>query len=306
MILDLTGWDVASLLFKFLWYLGVIASVGGIFSVWLLADSSRRGLTWSLTYSLAGALLGFQAVIFYFLVQVGSASGADLSGMLNWSMIRLYMDLEVGETSLFRMAIFLLLALGQIGTLAYLARLSRPPDQFFFRLFYRLNAAALLLLLLSFQATGHVAPLTLPARLALVFHVLAAALWLGSLVPLHRATRIYEENQAQQLLALFSRRASVMVAVLLVAALYLVTRFLSSPGQLIATVYGASLLLKLVLVCALLGLAALNRWRLVPAMSQRAVILQLRRSIKLEVLLGMLVLALTVYLSTVIGPPVHG
>ena len=97
MLPDLTSWDIASLAFKMLWYLGVIAAVGGTFSMWLLADSSRKGLSWSLGYSLAGALIGFHAVILYFLTQVGAANNAGLSGMLDWSMIRFYMDLEVGK-----------------------------------------------------------------------------------------------------------------------------------------------------------------------------------------------------------------
>jgi len=305
MLPDLSSWDIASLVFKMFWYLGVVAAVGGTFSVWLLDDTSRKGLTWSLWYSLAGALLGFHAVILYFLTQVGAVNNAGLAGMLDWSMIRFYMDLEVGETSLLRMAVFLLLILGQIGVLAYLARLTRPPGQAFFRVFYRLNAAALLLLLLSFQATGHVAPLTVTARIALVLHVLGVSLWLGSLLPLLRATRIYDADQAQLLLSQFSSRATVMVAVLLIGAIYLLTQLLSAPQELFNSAYGVSLVLKITLVCALLSLAALNRWWLVPLLANPGAILHIRRSISLEMVFGLLILATTVTLSTVIGPASH-
>ena len=305
MLPDLTGWDVASLTFKMLWYLGVIAAVGGTYSIWLLADTSRKGLNWSLLYSLVGALLGFHAVILYFLAQVGAASNAGFSGMLDWSMIKFYMDLEVGETSLLRMAVFLLLVLGQIGVLAYLARLTKPPGQAFFRVFYRLNAAALLLLLLSFQATGHVAPLSLPARIAIVLHVLGVALWLGSLLPLLRATRLYDPEQAQLLLSQFSSRASIMVTVLLIAAAYLLMQLIATPQELVNSVYGVSLLFKITLVCALLSLAALNRWWLVPLMTKPGAMLHIRRSITLEMVFGLSILAVTVYLSTVVGPSSH-
>jgi len=305
MLPDLTSWDIASLVFKLSWYLGVIAAVGGTFSLWLLADTSRKGISWSLSYSLAGSLLGFHAVILYFLAQVGAANNAGFSGMLDWSMIRFYMDLEVGETSLLRMAIFLLLVLGQIGVLAYLGRLTRPPGQAFFRVFYRLNAAALLLLLLSFQATGHVAPLSLPARIALVLHVFGVALWLGSLLPLLRATRIYDTEQAQLLLSQFSGRATIMVAVLLIAAVYLLTQLLSAPQELFNSVYGVSVMLKVALVCALLSLAALNRWWLVPLLANSGAMHHIRRSITLEMVFGLLILAATVFLSTVIGPATH-
>lgn len=305
MLPDLTSWDVASLVFKMFWYLGVIAAVGGTFSVWLLADTSRRGISWSLSYSLAGALLGFHAVILYLLVQVGAVNDSGPAGMLDWPMIRFYMDLEVGESSLLRMSVFLLLVLGQIGVLAYLGRLTRPPGQAFFRVYYRLNAAALLLLLLSFQATGHVAPLPVVARIALVLHVLGVALWLGSLLPLLRATRIYDASQAQLLLSQFSSRATVMVAVLVAGAVYLLTQLLSAPQELINSPYGVSLVLKIALVCALLSLAALNRWWLVPQLTSPEATLHIRRSIKLEMVFGVLILAVTVYLSTVIGPATH-
>jgi putative copper resistance protein D len=305
MLPDLSNWDFAGLVFKLLWYLGVFASVGGTASMWLLTDSSRRGLTWSLAYSLTGALLGFHAVILYFLTQVGAANNAGLRGMLDWSMIRFYMDLEIGETSLLRMAVFLLLVLGQIGVMAYLGRLTRPPGQAFFRLFYRLNAAALLLLLLSFQATGHVAPLSLPARIALVLHVTAVALWLGSLLPLLRATRIYDFEQAQVLLSRFSSRATFMVVVLLIAAFYLLVELLTAPQDLIFSAYGLSLLIKAVLVCGLLSLAALNRWWLVPQLTDAAAVLRIRRSITAEMVTAVLILFVTVFLSTVIGPPSH-
>jgi putative copper resistance protein D len=305
MLPELSNWDFASLVFKLLWYLGVIASLGGTASVWLLADSSRRALTWSLAYSLAGALLGFHAIILYFLIQVGAANNAGLSGMFDWSMIRLYMDLEIGETSLLRMAVFLLLVLGQLGVMAYLGRLIRPPGQAFFRLFYRLNAAALLLLMLSFQATGHVAPLSLPARIALVLHVTAVSLWLGSLLPLLRATRVYDFEQVQLLLSRFSSRATFMVVVLLGAALYLLLELLAAPGDLLNSAYGISLLIKMVLVGGLLSLAALNRWWLVPQLNDAAAVLRIRRSISAEIVTALLILIVTVFLSTVIGPAAH-
>ena len=302
---ELSSWDIASLVFKMFWYLGVITAVGGTFSVWLLADSTRKGLFWSLVYSLFGALLGFQAVVFYFLSQVGAANASGLTGMFDWSLIRFYMDLEVGETSLLRMTVFLLLAAGQIGVLAYIARLTRPPGQAFFKMFYRLNAAVLLLLLLSFQATGHLAPLAISARISLVLHVLAMALWLGSLLPLLRATRIYEVGQAQLLLSRFSSRATGMVVVLLITAIYMLFQLLSSPREFINSGYGASLLIKIVLVFSLLGLAALNRWKLVPQLSHAGALHQIRRSIRFEIIISLLILSVTAFLSTVIGPPSH-
>lgn len=302
---EIDFWAVAGLVTKLFWYLGVLAAVGGTFSVWILSDASRKGLRWSLIYSLAGALIGFHAVIGYFLVQVGAANDSGLAGMLDWPLIRFYLGLDVGEASLFRMAIFLVLAALQAATLAYLWRRSSPPESGQFRLFYRLNGAALLFLLLSFQSTGHIAPLAFPVRTSLVLHVIAAFLWLGSLLPLARAVWMFDSVQLQSVMRLFSRRASVLVAVLLGTALIMLFQVLESPAALTTSVYGLSLLLKMSLVAALLSLAALNRWLLVPNLEQPGGRTHLRRSITLEMVFGLLVLATTVYLSTVIGPETH-
>lgn len=305
MFVNLSGWELAGLLLKLCWLLGVIAAVGGTFSVWLLADHSRRGLRWSIGYTLAGSLVGFHAVIGYFLVQIGAANANGLAGMLDWSMIRFYLELSIGETSLLRMGLFLVLVLGQLFTLAYLGRLSKPPGQVFFRFFYRLNAVALLVLLLSFQATGHLAPLGLAARFALVIHVLCAALWLGSLLPLWRSTRSYERETVQQVMRHFSRRATFLVGFLLAAALFLSISLLGGPMELVNSAYGLTLLLKAALAGVLLTLAAMNRWRLVPALEGGGSVEPLRRSIALEIVVGLAVLTVTVVLSTVIGPGSH-
>lgn len=305
MLPSLSAWEFVSLLSKLCWYLGVTGVAGGTVSVWVLADHSRRGLQWSVLFTLAGALLGFHAVIFYFLAQVGAASNSGLSGMFSWDLIRFYLKLGVGETSLMRMGVFLILVLGQLFALGYLNRLTRPPGQTFFRLFYRLNGIAVLFLLLSFQATGHTAPLGLAARVAIILHVLCVALWLGSLIPLLRSTRQFEPGQVQTIMRQFSRRATVVVSVLLAAAGLLVLNLIASPGELLSSAYGVSLLLKTALVSALLALAAVNRWLLVPLLENPGGIGHLRRSISLEIVVGLLVLAITVYLSTVIGPLTH-
>jgi putative copper resistance protein D len=305
MFASLSTWEIVSLLSKLCWYLGVTGVAGGIASVWILADHSRRGLQWSVLFTLAGALLGFHGVIFYFLAQVGAASNTGLTGMFNWGLISFYLNLGVGETSLLRMGIFLTLVLGQLFTIGYLKRLTRPPGQAFFRFFYRLNGIAVLILLLSFQATGHTAPLGLAARVAIILHVLCVALWLGSLVPLLRSTHQFEPGQVRFIMGQFSRRATVMVSVLLAAAGLLVVNLIASPGELFSSAYGLNLLLKTALVSVMLSLAALNRWWLVPKLESPGGIYQLRRSIALETVVGLLVLAVTVYLSTVIGPLTH-
>jgi putative copper resistance protein D len=72
-----------------------------------------------------------------------------------------------------------------------------------------------------------------------------------------------------------------------------------------ATTYGRLLLIKLALFGAMLGLAGVNRWRLVPAIratlvggEQSGAVRRLRRTILAESILGLLVLAVVAILGT--------
>ena len=92
------------------------------------------------------------------------------------------------------------------------------------------------------------------------------AIWIGALAPLAAMTR----SPAAPLLAIlnrFSKAAMPVVAALAVTGLVLAVVQLESVRPLIETSYGLILLTKLVLVAALLCLAALNRFRLMPQLA---------------------------------------
>ena len=84
------------------------------------------------------------------------------------------------------------------------------------------------------------------------------------------ALRRLPRAQAHALLAGFSRRAIWAVAGLLLAGVVLSALQLRTPSALIATDYGRLLLAKLALVALLLGLGALNRLVLTPALERGA------------------------------------
>ena len=157
----------------------------------------------------------------------------------------------------------------------------------------------------SFALSGHAATagpawLTLPA---LVLHALCAAFWVGAFAPLLLALRRLPRHEAHALLAAFSIRAVVAVACLLLAGAVLAALQLRTPSALIATDYGRLLLLKLALVALLLGLGAINRLVLTPALARRAdAAPRLRRTIGADLALAAGVVALTAGLGT-IPPP---
>jgi putative copper export protein/mono/diheme cytochrome c family protein len=120
------------------------------------------------------------------------------------------------------------------------------------------------------------------ALAAQALHLIAAGAWLGGLVPLVLALRRADGIEA-------ARRFSPigMVAVALLAASAIVNAWLLIGGlaSWIGTEYGRLALLKTALFAAMLGLAAVNRFRFVPRGTRR----WLRASVALEAMLGLAV-----------------
>ncbi|MBR0715770.1 copper resistance CopC/CopD family protein [Bradyrhizobium liaoningense] len=121
---------------------------------------------------------------------------------------------------------------------------------------------------LSLAATGHAAsaPPMILTRPAIFVHGVAVAFWIGALVPL-AALVSRRAGAALPVVERFSRVAVAVVATLALTGLVLAVIQLESFAALIETKYGLILLIKLALVLALLVLAALNRFRLTPALA---------------------------------------
>jgi copper transport protein len=166
-----------------------------------------------------------------------------------------------------------------------------------------LGALALLPALSGHPATQSPVALLLPAN---VLHVLAMAAWLGGIAMLvlavRAATRRLEGDDRLRLLVAvvsrFSAMAGIAFAVLLVTGAVQGIVEVASVGALVHTAFGRAVLIKLVLFGALVTIGWTNRSRLLPALraaggnTGRAGVL-LRRTLRLELLLGVAVLAVT-------------
>jgi putative copper export protein/mono/diheme cytochrome c family protein len=122
-------------------------------------------------------------------------------------------------------------------------------------------------------------------------HVLAAAAWLGGLVPLALAIRTGDDRAASR----FSRLG--LAAVTLLAATAACQGYVLAGGLpgLIGTTYGAVLGVKLALFLVLLGFAARHRLRLVPGLpaTRRALV----HSIGTQAILGVATLTAAVVVA---------
>jgi putative copper export protein len=151
-----------------------------------------------------------------------------------------------------------------------------------------LAAAALVLP----SATSHAAAAS-PAGFALIgagldaIHLLAAGFWIGGLAVLAVLFRRKEPNIALAL-SLFSDFAMVAVLILVMTGLINTAAILLGDKGSPALPYLGVLGAKLALVAAMLGLAAVNRFRLMPRGQDRAI----ARNAALELGLGLIVLLL--------------
>jgi copper transport protein len=117
--------------------------------------------------------------------------------------------------------------------------------------------------------SGHAATAEpqLVSRLAVFLHGVCIAFWVGSLVPLTAIVRDAKRGDSE--LAGFSRLIPVPLAVLIATGFYLAWAQLDRPDALWTTSYGEVLSGKLAAVLVLLGLAAANRFMLVPRLKAR-------------------------------------
>jgi copper transport protein len=246
-------------------YLGLFAGVGGVFfEAWIAAVRMRSrtiGSALALGLFSAAVSLGCQGL---------DLLGLPVSGVLTAAPWRAAIATTLGPSlavAAAAMALGVFARRSQSGTLARTAAV--------------LAMAGVGVALASSGHAGTASPQWL-TRPAVFLHAVGVAYWLGALAPLlamlHRqpATLI-------PVLHRFSRGAVPVVGGLVLTGLALAIVQLESFRALIDTKYGWILSIKVTLVILLLGLAALNRFRLTPALeSDRKNAQRLARSILFE------------------------
>jgi putative copper resistance protein D len=164
--------------------------------------------------------------------------------------------------------------------------------------------------------TGHAAATEgaagLVHRAADIVHLLAAGAWIGALAALVALLFVPEDRDediatAEQALAAFAGAGSVIVALIVVSGTINSWMIVGVGGlaTLPSTLYGQLLIAKLALFVAMLGHAAVNRWRLTPALERaRAAgeaalaVRAIRISVVSELAAAATILALVAWLGT--------
>lgn len=161
-----------------------------------------------------------------------------------------------------------------------------------------------ILIVISLGASGHAASSGLLMNSVFVIHALMAGIWLGALLLLYRCIAINPVSMLTVVLNQFSRRATIVVSLLLLCALIMAWYQLGEFKQLFFSDYGFWLMIKIGLVSLVLIVAAINRWKFTPALESGSSSARqsLRRSILTEGLLMIVVVAVTSVLASTPPP----
>ena len=165
-----------------------------------------------------------------------------------------------------------------------------------------------LLLLISFIWTGHAQKAGPIAQAVLSLHLVAIAFWLGSFLPLRRMCSSPVSENLYKIAERFGTHAVFYICLLLISGLIFAYILIGDLSLLLSTVYGNVFLMKITLVSALLGIGAVNKFRLVPSMKLEPSIgaQRLRKSIQIEMVIALLILSFSGFLTTSTTLPMGG
>jgi len=283
------GWAITAIIAKAVGYGTALLAMGGPLFVLVFRSSSNDVRQLARKVAVIAALIGLAVLVLRFGIRAARISGMGLSGAVDPMMLGFVWDSPLGAAAIWRGA----------GELLVVALLIRG--------IVGLSAGLIgaLLIALSYTFVGHSLgdPRWLLALL-LTLHLLAAAFWIGALLPLRHAVG---QPEGARLLHRFGNVASLTVALLVVVGLIFAWLMTGSFSNLLSTAYGWTLLAKLGVVSGLMALAALNKWRFVPALASGtpAAVPHLRRSIKIEAIAVLLILLATATLTSITTPPVN-
>ena len=298
--MDSNSWELLGIASKWCGLLAIAGVIGGVFSLGL-AQYVRFPQVQVLTkYIVSSAVFGISMTLIFFLIQVGAINQTGITGMMDMQMGLILMQSSLGHALGLRVVGFLLVIINWLVFWQY-ASYSNEGNVYKKSTFL-VPVISIVLLGISFALTGHTSELPPWTRAAIVLHVLAASLWVGSLFPLLRLSSVGELVHVKRLMQCFGTAALWIVGVLLLAGAFLLTLLLESFNELITTNYGSTILLKLTGVALLLMLASVNKLFLVPRLTQRNSVLRLQASIRMEIAVAICVLAITAWLTTAVGP----
>ncbi|PTX55673.1 putative copper resistance protein D [Litoreibacter ponti] len=283
------GLVVLAILAKAIGYSAALIAIGGVLFSFIFAKRAEVSvLHLARKLAIGAALVGLAVLAVRFGIRAARISGMGFEGATDPMMLGFAWESPLGNAAIWR----------GIGEVAILALLIPRFGQW-------IAMAGTVAVAISFAQVGHALGEPRAAlAVLLVLHLLAAAFWVGALIPLRRAALA---PAGADLLHYFGNLAAGGVAALILAGTSLAWLLSGSATALFGTAYGLALLVKVAIVTVLLGFAAWNKVRLVPDLraEKPGAAHALRRSISMEILAVVLILLATATITSVSTPPVN-
>ncbi|HEX2494447.1 MAG TPA: CopD family protein [Steroidobacter sp.] len=280
--------DVLSTLLRALSFVAMFQAVGVAIALTFLGRRLERALPSIRKLGFLAAIAGLSLVFAHYALEPARMAG-DFSGVLDVTLQRLALESPLSIAAGLRVVGLALVAAG-------VRREKRIA----------LSAAVIggLGVIVSFTLVGHTAEASRTTWLKplLAVHLLAAAFWFGGLGPLYIATREEPARRAAEVIAAFTRIATIVVPGLFAVGV-LMTLVLVDAWSAFREGYGLLLLAKIAGFAALMPFAALNKWVYGPALASSAPRpAAFRRTIVIECALICAVLAVTAVMTTFFSP----
>ncbi len=284
-------WAILAPLVKVLLYVLSFLAVGtGLFILHFRSFLSQPTLAYCRNLVRKSSLIGSIIAPLLLLMTAGNIGG-DLQSAFDPLMINIALSSKAGQSILVLFSGFLFVLLW-----ISLFQNQRPIP----------GILGFALILSSFSLYGHSTINGFSSQLLIVLHLGAISFWVGSFLPLRHSTqgKIEEENLFQ-LAHQFGVYAVYYIGILLITGLMLGTILVGGKDELLNSNYGKAFLLKLAFVTTLLGIGALNKFRLVPQLKSNnfSHAIKLRKSINVEIGILFIILIISSLLTTSIELP---
>ena len=296
----LTVFEISVLISKWVIYLSVAAVIGGTLMQYLIKGQLNLSISVA-KYTGLGAVLGLIAVSINYFAQVGAFAESGLMGIFDAQMHAFLWPTQVGQTVLWRLIGFGLMLVAS-GLLLHKNRYIKTFSAV-------LAILSCLLIAVTFTFIGHSTELGLLAQGLILIHVLIIGSWIGAFYPLWKLCSTDDHSDdnivIKNVMDTFGRLGIVIVILVLLSGMGMVWMLFDSPTELISSNYGIAVTIKLCLVAIILLIAAWHKLVLVPKLTIANPSLakqKLQKSIGLEALIAVLILATTAVLSSVLGP----
>ena len=284
-------WAIITPLIKVLLYILSFLAVGtGLFILHFRSLLSQPTFAYCCKLVSKASLIGSIIAPLLLLMTAGNIGG-DLQSAFDPLMINIALSSKAGQS-------VLVLFFGFLFVLLWISLFQnqRPIP----------GILGFALILSSFSLYGHSTINGFGSQLLIVLHLGAISFWVGSFLPLRYSTqgKIEEENLFQ-IAHQFGVYAVYYIGVLLITGLTLGTILVGGIDQLVTSDYGKAFLFKLFFATTLLGIGALNKFRLVPQLKNNNLshAIKLRKSINVEISILFIILVISSLLTTSIELP---